>query len=54
MGGACNTLGTGKKFIQNLVREPERKRLLGDLSVDGRIILSRIWSDNRRVFGLRG
>jgi hypothetical protein len=50
MGGTCSKHDRGKKFIQNLFRELERKRLLCDLCVlvDGRVILSRVWSDSRR------
>jgi hypothetical protein len=37
-----NVARMGKKCIQRLVREPERKRPLGNLNVDERMILKRI------------
>jgi hypothetical protein len=39
VGRTCSTIG-GEKCIQTLVRKPERKRHVGDLSRDGRIMMN--------------
>jgi hypothetical protein len=39
MGKLCNTHGTDEKCRYMLLREPEGKDHLGDLDVDGRIVL---------------
>jgi len=43
MGGTCNTHERDDKYTQTL-RIPERKICLGELSIDGRIILK--WTLN--------
>jgi hypothetical protein len=40
MGGACSIHRSGKNFMQDLVRKPERRDHLKDLGVDGRILLN--------------
>jgi hypothetical protein len=42
-GGACRTHKRDEKSQKNLTREPKGRRQLGDLFVDGRIVLKQIW-----------
>jgi hypothetical protein len=39
VGGACNAFGGVEKCIHVLVGKPERKNLLEDPDIDGRVIL---------------
>jgi hypothetical protein len=49
MGGRCSKHGRDQKRIKILVRIPERKRM-GDLVIDGRIVLIRLSSSPSHEF----
>lgn len=52
MDRVCGTYGGQEKCIQGLCGKPERKKLLEDLGVEGRILLKLFLSTELEEYGL--